>query len=99
MCIQNRLEVRVTLREVKKQMIDQPAHYLWMFATFFPLAFGLKNSAGLWIVLGLVLVFASAGTAIVREFDQWPSQRWWDPLLDYFFLLAGAVTPFIIWRT
>lgn len=89
----------MTLREVKKQMIDQPAHYLWMFATFAPLAFGLKNNAGLWIVLGLVLVAASAGTAIVREFDQWPSSRWYDPYLDWSFLLAGSVTPFFIWRT
>ena len=85
-------------RELKKQMIDQPLHFLWMFATFAPLAIGIRGGLKLLIVVGLVLVFCSAGYAIGREIDQWPSKRWWDPYLDWTFFVFGAAFPFFIWR-
>jgi len=70
------------LAELLKQAIDQPGHLL---------------IAGLPIVLSRVLTGVPwYGWPVVpllayREWLQWPSNRWWDPPLDWAFLALGVI--------
>jgi hypothetical protein len=70
------------LREVGKQAVDQPGHFL-------------IGAAPIWASRCLVGVpwFGWVTTPILayREWLQWPSNRWWDPPLDWAFLTLGAV--------
>ena len=70
------------LAEVGKQAIDQPGHFL-------------IGAAPIWASRYLVgvpwLGWVVAPILAYREWLQWPSRRWWDPPLDWGFLLLGAV--------
>lgn len=70
------------LAELLKQAIDQPGHLL---------------IAGLPIVLSRFLTGVPwYGWPVIpllayREWLQWPSNRWWDPPLDWAFLALGVI--------
>jgi hypothetical protein len=70
------------LKEIGKQAIDQPAHFL-------------IAAAPIWLSRHLVGVpwfgWAAAPLLAYREWQQWPSKRWWDPPLDWAFLIIGVV--------
>ena len=70
------------LKEIGKQAIDQPAHFL-------------IAAAPIWLSRHLVGVpwfgWAAAPLLAYREWLQWPSKRWWDPPLDWAFLIIGVV--------
>ena len=70
------------LKEVGKQAIDQPGHFL-------------IGGAPIWASRYLVgvpwLGWVAAPILAYREWLQWPSNRWWDPPLDWAFLTLGAV--------
>jgi hypothetical protein len=70
------------LKEVGKQAIDQPGHFL-------------IAAAPIWASRYLVGVpwygWVAAPLLAYREWLQWPSNRWWDPPLDWAFLSLGAV--------
>jgi hypothetical protein len=70
------------LKEIGKQAIDQPAHFL-------------IAAAPIWLSRHLVGVpwfgWAAAPLLAYREWLQWPSKRWWDPPLDWAFLTIGLV--------
>ena len=70
------------LKEVGKQAIDQPGHFL-------------IAAAPIWASRCLVGVpwygWVAAPLLAYREWLQWPSNRWWDPPLDWMFLSLGAV--------
>ncbi|GEM_PF-3545986 len=68
-------------KEMLWQPVDQAGHFL---ITAAPIALSR-------VTLGTPL----AGLAIIpvmayREYRQWPSERWWDPPLDWAFLGLGA---------
>ena len=68
------------LKEIGKQAIDQPAHVM-------------IAAAPIWLSRHLVGVpwfgWAAAPLLAYREWLQWPSNRWWDPPLDWAFLTIG----------
>jgi hypothetical protein len=70
------------LKEVGKQAIDQPGHFL-------------IGAVPIWASRCLVGVpwygWVAAPLLAYREWLQWPSHRWWDPPLDWIFLSLGAV--------
>ena len=70
------------LREVGKQTVDQAGHFL-------------IGAAPIWASRHLVGVpwygWVIAPLLAYREWLQWPSNRWWDPPLDWAFLSLGAV--------
>ena len=70
------------LKEVGKQAIDQPGHFL-------------IAAVPIWVSRCLVGVpwygWVAAPLLAYREWLQWPSNRWWDPPLDWTFLSLGAV--------
>lgn len=69
-------------KEVGKQAIDQPGHFL-------------IGAAPIWASRYLVGVpwvgWVAAPILAYREWLQWPSKRWWDPPLDWAFLTLGAL--------
>jgi hypothetical protein len=75
------------LKEVGKQAVDQPGHFL-------------IGAAPIWVSRYLVGVpwfgWVMAPILAYREWLQWPSNRWWDPPLDWVFLTLGAVAA--TWR-
>jgi hypothetical protein len=76
------LPPRKVLKEVGKQAIDQPGHFL-------------IGAVPIWASRCLVGVpwygWVAAPLLAYREWLQWPSNRWWDPPLDWIFLSLGAV--------
>ena len=70
------------LKEVGKQAIDQPGHFL-------------IAAVPIWASRCLAGVpwfgWVAAPLLAYREWLQWPSKRWWDPPLDWTFLSLGAV--------
>jgi hypothetical protein len=70
------------LKEVGKQAVDQPGHFL-------------IGAAPIWVSRYLVGVpwfgWVAAPILAYREWLQWPSNRWWDPPLDWAFLTLGAL--------
>ena len=70
------------LKEIGKQTIDQAGHFL-------------IGAAPIWASRHLVGVpwygWVAAPLLAYREWLQWPSNRWWDPPLDWAFLSLGAV--------
>lgn len=68
--------------EIAKQAVEQPLHF--------------AMSAGpVWLSRSLTAVpwygWSVVPVLVYREWQQWPSKRWWDPLLDGAFLLLGLV--------
>jgi hypothetical protein len=70
------------LKEVGKQALDQPGHFL-------------IAAVPIWASRCLAGVpwygWVAAPLLAYREWLQWPSNRWWDPPLDWIFLSLGAV--------
>jgi hypothetical protein len=70
------------LKEVAKQAVDQPGHFM-------------IAATPIWASRYLVGVpwygWAIAPLLAYREWRQWPSNRWWDPPLDWTFLSLGAI--------
>jgi len=76
--------------EIKKQLIDQPLHFLWAFTSAFA-PFLAERFAPLVLAPAVtVLGVGSLVFIILREYDQWPSKRWWDPRLDWTFFALGV---------
>ena len=89
--------------EVFRQCWTQPLHTGWTTAAVLPaFYFGemmLSDGGKFWSSVGLFLGMFWAGAWIcvigLREFDQWPSERPWDPWLDWFFFGCGG--PLGVW--
>jgi hypothetical protein len=75
------------LKEVVKQTIDQPGHFLIGAAPIWASRYLVGVPWYGWVVTPLLAY---------REWLQWPSNRWWDPPLDWAFLSLGAVVA--TWR-
>ena len=75
---------------MKKQIVDQTAHFMWSAAVLAPVLM-LDSTVLGGALSGLVL-------ALPREFvDQWPIGHWKDTLLDLaFFTMGGAFTGWLI---
>lgn len=67
-------------REIVKQLIDQPLHILMGIVSVCV----LSSLMGVWFGVGFTVAWIAA-----REYNQWPSSRWWDPPLDWFFEAVG----------
>jgi hypothetical protein len=68
--------------EILKQSVDQPLHF--------------AMAAGpIWVSRWLTTVpwygWAIVPALAYREWRQWPSKRWWDPLLDASFMVLGLI--------
>lgn len=70
------------LKEIGKQAIDQPGHFLIGAAPIWASRYLVGVPWYGWVVAPLLAY---------REWLQWPSNRWWDPPLDWAFLSLGAV--------
>jgi hypothetical protein len=70
------------VREVVKQSIEQPLHFLMAAA---PIWLSRCLTAVPWYGWSIVPALAW------REWRQWPSKRWWDPPLDAAFLTLGVI--------
>lgn len=75
------------IREVRKQAVDQPLHFLIAAG---PIALSRYLTGVPWYG------WATAPLLAYREWRQWPSKRWWDPPLDWAVLVFGAVVA--TWR-
>jgi hypothetical protein len=75
------------LKEVGKQTIDQPGHFLIGAAPIWASRYLVGVPWYGWVITPLLAY---------REWLQWPSKRWWDPPLDWAFLSLGAVVA--TWR-
>jgi hypothetical protein len=70
------------LKEILKQTIDQPGHFL---IAAFPIWLSRRLTGVPWYGWPVVPLLA------YREWLQWPSNRWWDPPLDWAFLALGII--------
>jgi hypothetical protein len=70
------------VKEIGKQAIDQPGHFLIAAAPIWASRYLLGVPWYGWVVAPLLAY---------REWLQWPSNRWWDPPLDWTFQSLGAV--------
>lgn len=77
-------------KEIAKQSIDQPLHILMAVASVWAIGWPLVYFTGspLWLAAALAGT-VTAGWMGLREYLQWPSSRWWDPYLDWFFEAGG----------
>lgn len=73
---------REVVREVVKQAYEQPLHYLMAAG---PIWLSRYLTAVPWYGWSIIPALA------YREWRQWPSDRWWDPLLDAAFLIFGVI--------
>ncbi len=68
--------------EVAKQAAEQPLHFL-------------MSAAPIWVSRCATTVpwygWAIMPALAYREWRQWPSKRWWDPVLDAAFLTLGLI--------
>jgi hypothetical protein len=75
------------LKEVTKQAVEQPLHFLMAAAPIY-----VSRT-----LTGVPLYgWAITPWLAYREWSQWPSRRWWDPPLDWAFMALGAVVA--TWR-
>jgi hypothetical protein len=74
-------EARFLLKEVGKQAIEQPLHVLMAAA---PICLSRQLTRVPWYG------WAITPLLVWREWTQWPSERWWDPPLDWAFLTLGV---------
>jgi hypothetical protein len=74
--------VQALLKEILKQAIDQPGHLL---IAAFPIWLSRRLTGVPWYGWPVVPLLA------YREWLQWPSNRWWDPPLDWAFLALGII--------
>lgn len=87
------------LRMVRKQLIDQPLHFLWGAISQLPLLLAIAWHGELAQVH--TIIAASLGAILMsmpRELvDQWPIVRKWDFVLDVcFFTLGGGVAAWLV---
>lgn len=77
------------LKELAKQCIDQPLHVLMAVASVWVIG-GLLVLAHVpvWLAAAVAGVITAAWMAY-REYKQWPSERWYDPILDWTFEAGG----------
>jgi hypothetical protein len=80
-------DARRLLREVGKQAVEQPLHFLMAAA---PICLSRQLVGVPWFG------WAITPLLVYREWSQWPSNRWWDPPLDWAFLSLGVVVA--TWR-
>lgn len=73
---------RDVVREALKQAYEQPLHFLMAAG---PIWLSRYLTAVPWYGWSIVPALA------YREWRQWPSDRWWDPLLDAAFLILGVI--------
>ena len=77
-----RPEAGKILKEVGKQTIDQPGHFLIGAAPIWASRYLVGVPWYGWVLTPLLAY---------REWLQWPSKRWWDPPLDWAFLSLGTL--------
>jgi hypothetical protein len=70
------------VKELLKQAIDQPGHFL---IAAFPIWLSHRLTGVPWYGWTVVPILA------YREWLQWPSNRWWDPPLDWACLALGII--------
>ena len=70
------------LKELGKQAIDQPGHFL---IAALPILLSRHLTGVPWYGWTAVPLLA------YREWLQWPSNRWWDPPLDWVVLALGVI--------
>lgn len=78
-------------KEIRKQLIDQPLHMLWSGVSVGLVVWSVR--AGLPPALSIFCVLVgvvSVAAIVLREYDQWPSSRWWDPPLDWLCFAIGG---------
>ena len=75
-------QARAVLKEIAKQTIDQPGHFLIGAVPIWTSRYLVGVPWYGWVVTPLLAY---------REWLQWPSNRWWDPPLDWAFLTLGAL--------
>lgn len=78
-----------TGKEIAKQAIDQPLHVLMAVASVWAIGYALTLVGLSVLVSGIIAGVATGAWMAVREYLQWPSSRWWDPVLDWFFEAGG----------
>ena len=78
-------------KEIRKQMLDQPLHFMWAFATVFPFAYWAFHNPPMVFVVTFLWLIVNGVWIVAREIDQWPSSRPWDPWMDWAFFAGGAV--------
>jgi hypothetical protein len=80
-------DARRLLWELGKQAVEQP----WPFLMAAAPIYRSRQLVGVpwfgWAITPLL---------VYREWSQWPSNRWWDPPLDWAFLSLGVVV--VTWR-
>jgi hypothetical protein len=74
--------LRALLKELLKQAIDQPGHLL---IASLPIILSRYLTGVPWYGWPAIPLLA------YREWLQWPSNRWWDPPLDWAFLALGVI--------
>jgi hypothetical protein len=74
--------LRALLKELLKQAIDQPGHFL---IAALPIWLSRRLSGVPWYGWPVIPLLA------YREWLQWPSNRWWDPPLDWACLALGVI--------
>jgi hypothetical protein len=74
--------LRALLKELLKQAIEQPGHFL---IAALPIWLSRRLSGVPWYGWPVIPLLA------YREWLQWPSNRWWDPPLDWACLALGVV--------
>ena len=78
-----------TGKKIAKQAIDQPLHILMAVASVWLIGW-LLTLTGLSVILSTIISGVLTGAWMAfREYLQWPSSRWWDPVLDWFFEAGG----------
>ena len=80
--------------EIRSQLIDQPLHALWAYATtlapFLPWLWLEGPALDLTAAFTFLASCMSAAWITLREISQYPSRRWWDPWADgTAFVLGG----------
>jgi predicted PurR-regulated permease PerM len=85
---------RTIWQEIVKQCIDQPLHLLWAWAG---IAILLWLWPTMWGPIGILFGVVNTAYIAYREYDQWPSTRWWDPYLDWLFFAAGIVVALCVY--
>lgn len=74
--------LRMLLKELLKQAIDQPGHFL---IAALPIWLSRRLTGVPWYGWPVIPLLA------YREWLQWPSNRWWDPPLDWAWLALGVI--------
>ena len=83
--------------EVRAQLLDQFLHLLMTSSSVYALCELTHYCVGFTgmgptILNAISLAVGLCGTSLwnaLREWVQWPSSRWWDPPLDWTFLVIG----------